>query len=110
MISQKKSKTRRHKLFEAHNTYVGEIAKTRYNRTTIDSGTKIAKNTENDQANSFWDFRKILKHMPRVVFDKESKTGLDFEIGQPQQKFQRRPTLQSMANPAVYMYGIWLLG
>ena len=34
-------------------------------------------------------------------FDKESKTGLDFEIGQPQQKVQRRPTLQSLVNPAV---------
>ena len=27
-----------------------------------------------------------------------SKTGLGFEIGQPQQKCQRRPTLQSLAN------------
>ena len=31
------------------------------------------------------------------------KTGLGFEIGQPQQKCQRRPNLQSMANPAVLL-------
>ena len=36
-----------------------------------------------------------------VVFDKESKNGLCFEIGQRQQKCQRGPTLQSFANPAV---------
>ncbi len=43
--------------------------------------------------------------MPRVVFDEESQTGLGFEIGQLQQKFQRKPTLQSLSNPAVgYTY------
>ena len=35
-------------------------------------------------------------------FDEKSKTGVGFEIGQPQRKCQRRrPTLQSMANPSV---------
>ena len=38
---------------------------------------------------------------PDSFFDENSKTGLGFEIGQPQQKCQRRPTLQSMANSAV---------
>ena len=39
--------------------------------------------------------------MPRVVFEEESKTGLSFEIRQPHRKCQRKPTLQSLANPAV---------
>ena len=39
--------------------------------------------------------------MPRVVWAGDSKTGLSFEIGQSQQKFQRKSTLQSLANPAV---------
>ena len=29
-------------------------------------------------------FRKNPKYMPRVVWAEESKTGLSFEIGQPQ--------------------------
>ena len=54
--------------------------------------------------------------MPRVVFDEESKAGLGFEIGQRQQKYQRKPTLQSLANPAVcimiqlYFPQLWLHG
>ena len=36
-------------------------------------------------------------------FVEKSKTGLSFEFGQPQRKCQRRPTLQSMANPAVVL-------
>ena len=36
-----------------------------------------------------------------IFFDEKSKTGLGFDIRQPEQKFQHRPTLQSMANPAV---------
>ena len=39
--------------------------------------------------------------MLRVIFEEESKTGLGFELGQRQQKCQRKPTLQSLANPAV---------
>ena len=39
--------------------------------------------------------------MPRVVWAEESKTGPGFEIGQPQQKCSRKPSLQWMANPAV---------
>ena len=37
-------------------------------------------------------------------FDEKSrtKTGLGFKIGQSQRKYQRRPTLQSMSNPAVW--------
>ena len=38
-------------------------------------------------------------------FDEKSKTGLGFEIGQSQRKCQRRPTLQSMANPALWKRG-----
>ena len=37
--------------------------------------------------------------------DEESKTGLGFEIRQPQQNCQCMPTLQSMANLAV----VWQL-
>ena len=62
---------------------------------------KIAKNTKNVQTSSFWDFSKKSKYMPRVVWAGDSKTGLSFEIGQSQQKFQRKSTLQSLANPAV---------
>ena len=39
--------------------------------------------------------------MTPEFFDEKSKTGLGFEIGQPQQQCQGRPTLQSMTNPAV---------
>ena len=46
-------------------------------------------------------FRKNLKYMPRVVFDEESKTGPGFEIGQQQQKCQRKLSLQLLTNPAV---------
>ena len=48
---------------------------------------------------SFFDFSK--KKTSPDLFDEKSKTGLGFEFGQPQRKYQRRPTLQSMANPAV---------
>ena len=34
-------------------------------------------------------------------FDEKPKTGLGFEMVQPQQKYQCRPTLQFMANQAV---------
>ena len=54
-------------------------------------------------------FRKNLKYMPRVVFDEKSKTGPGFEIGQPQRKCQRRPTLQFMVNPAVLATENWQL-
>ena len=52
----------------------------------------------------FLTFRKITTP---DVFDEKSKTGLGFEIRQPQRKCQRRPTLQSMANPAVEQYQIF---
>ena len=42
MIFQRKSKTCRHKLVLS-TSYLGEIANTRYDRTTIDSDTNIAK-------------------------------------------------------------------
>ena len=50
----------------------------------------------------FSTFQQNKKTTP-VFFDGKSKTGLGFEIGQPQQKCQRRPNLQSMANPAVLL-------
>ena len=43
--------------------------------------------------------------MPRVVWAEESKTGLGIEIGHRQQKLWRKPTLQSMDNPAVEQVG-----
>ena len=48
----------------------------------------------------FSTFGKNEKMTPNF-FDERSKSGLGFEFGQPQRKCQRRPTLQSMANPAV---------
>ena len=51
----------------------------------------------------FLTFRRNKKTTPDF-FDEKSKTGLGFEIGQPQQKHQRRPTLQSVANPAVALW------
>ena len=39
--------------------------------------------------------------MPRIVWDEESENGLGYEIGPSQQKYQLKPSLQSMANPAV---------
>ena len=49
----------------------------------------------------FEGFQINLEFMPRVVFDEKSKTGLGFEIGQPQRKRKHKPTLQSLANQAV---------
>ena len=49
----------------------------------------------------FWLFKKKTLKTTPDFFEEKSKTGLGFEIGQPQRRFQRRPTLQSMANPAV---------
>ena len=42
-----------------------------------------------------------LKNMSQVVLVEEPKTGLCFEIRQRQQKYWRKPKLQSLANPAV---------
>ena len=39
--------------------------------------------------------------MPHVVWAEESKTGLSFENGERQQKYQHKSTLQSLANQAV---------
>ena len=39
--------------------------------------------------------------MSCVIWAEESKTGFSFEIGQRQQKYQRKPILQSLAKPAV---------
>ena len=52
------------------------------------------------RTSSFFDFLK--KKTTPDFFDEKPKTGLGFEFGQPRQKYQRRPTLQSMANPAVH--------
>ena len=40
---------------------------------------------------------EIIKTRPLIFLDETSKTGLGFEIGRSQQKYQRRPTLQSLA-------------
>ena len=54
------------------------------------------------QKHHFWPYELILRLKTTPdFFDEKSKIGLGFEIGQPQHKCQRRPTLQSMANPAV---------
>ena len=45
--------------------------------------------------------------MPRVIWAEEPETGLWFEIGPRQQKRQRKPSLQSMANPAVATYHLY---
>ena len=54
--------------------------------------------------------------MSRIVWAEESKTGLGFEIGPPQQKRQRKPTLQFLSNPSAskqyitsVVVGSWLI-
>ena len=65
---------------------------------------KIAKTPFSAVRAHFLTFlRKNIKTTPEF-FDEKSKTDLGFEIGQPQQKCQRRPTLQFMANPAVNVF------
>ena len=49
----------------------------------------------------FLTLRKKIKKTTPDFFDEKSKAGLGFEFGQPQRKCQSRPTLQSIANPAV---------
>ena len=66
-------------------------------------------------------FAKIIKHIilakqahflmfrnnkkpAAVVFDEKTKNGIGLKIGQPQQKCQRRPTLQPIANPTVEIF------
>ena len=61
---------------------------------------KIAKNTKTVLASSFFDFTKNRKNMPRVVWAGKFKPGHGFEIRQRQQKCQRKPKVQSPANPA----------
>ena len=39
--------------------------------------------------------------VPGVVWAEESKTGLGFEMGPPQQKCQCKPTLKFLSNLAV---------
>ena len=70
----------------------------RYDRSTINFLLTSPNNTMFDRTSSFFD---VLKKNDPCFFDEEPKTGLCFEIGQPQQKCQRKPTMQSMANPAV---------
>ena len=41
--------------------------------------------------------------MPCVVFTEESKTGLRFEIGPRQQKYQYSPNVNLIGNPVVYL-------
>ena len=60
---------------------------------------KLPKNTVLAKRAHFEMLGKKLKNLPRVVFDEESKSGLDFKIGQRQQTCQRKPNLQSLANP-----------
>ena len=51
---------------------------------------KIAKNIKNGRMSTFFDFQKDPTNMPRVVWAKEPKTGLRYEIGPSQQKCQRK--------------------
>ena len=55
---------------------------------------------------SVWQTRDIFRVFEEKkndpwFFGEKSKTCLGFEIGQPQRKFQRKPIMQSLANPAV---------
>ena len=50
---------------------------------------------------SFLGFTKKSSTLPRVVWAGKSKTGLGFEIGPRQQKFQRSPIVHLTGNPAV---------
>ena len=65
---------------------------------------KIDKNSIFGHTSSFWDFSK---KKTSLVFYEKFKTDLGFEIRQPQRKYQRRPTLQSLANPAVQHLKFW---
>ena len=62
---------------------------------------KIAKNIIFGRTSSFFTFRKNKKKTTPDFLDEKPKTDLSFEIGQPQWKCQRTPTLQSMVNPGV---------
>ena len=62
---------------------------------------KIVKNIVFSRTSSFFDFSNKKKRT--LFFYEKFKTGPGFEIGQPQWKCQRGPTLQSMANPAVFL-------
>ena len=48
-------------------------------------------------------FQRNPKYMPHVGWAEESKTGLGYEIGPSHQKCHRKPSLQSVTNPAVDM-------
>ena len=52
--------------------------------------------------------QKSKQKMSPVVFNEESKTGLCSEIRQRKRNCQRKPTLQSLANPAVRAHVILL--
>ena len=56
----------------------------------------------------FIDLKKNPKYMPSVVWDEDSKTDLGYETGPSQQKCQRKPSLHSMATPAVRVITIQL--
>ena len=75
----------------------------RYYRKTINFLLKSPKTSFLAVRAHFSTFQKSKKTTPNF-FDGKSKTGLGFKIGQQQQKYQHRPTLQPVANPAVKVY------
>ena len=83
-------------------SYIVKSLTYRYYWTTIKFSPKSPKNIVFGRESSCFDFSKKIYTKPTSnFFDEKSKTGLGFESGQPPPKCQRRPTLQSMANPAV---------
>ena len=52
-----------------------------------------AQNIKNGQMSPFFEFSENPKHMPRVVWAEESKTGLGYQIEPSQQKYKHKPTL-----------------
>ena len=69
-------------------------------KTRVDWNTIAILSTIFGCTSSVFDFLEKRKKAPDF-FDEKSKTGLSFEIGQPQQNCQCRTTLQSLVNPAV---------
>ena len=66
---------------------------------------KITKNTVFGQTSSFFEFsNKLKKGLYNFWRGLESKTSLGFEIAQPQQKYQCRPTPQSLATMYISTY------
>ena len=67
-------------------SYIAKSLVYRYHRRMIKSSLKLPKTPFSVVRAHFSTFRKNPKYMPRVFWAAEPKTGLGFEIGQPQQK------------------------